>query len=191
MSRRLGRIKILLVISSDKAAALIDALFRQLGFSDILIAYDAAQAVSLLRENRAHLLVTDVELKVNTSAQEADYTASEIELSGIRFIERLRHASSSPAPFIPVLMLMDLPKQTELAQARDAGVNDVIMKPMQARDFCRRVIALIDKPRIFVDAPDYKGPCRRRDEGPPPATRDRRVRKLHVIPCNHPKSHGT
>ncbi len=187
-AEKVSKINILVVISSHKAANLIRDLFLQLGFSNIFVARDAADAVQMLREIRVHLIVADSELRV--SPKDAQ-TAEEIELSGIRFVERLRHAQQSPAPFIPVLMLMDHARSHEVRRARDAGVNEVILRPMQARDFCARVVNLIDKPRVFITAPSFKGPCRRHQEGPPPGVDERRVREVRLIRCDEMKGKCT
>lgn len=187
LAERLKKINVLIVISSHKAANLIERLFNQLGFSQILIAYDAAEAVQMLKRVRVHLLVADSELKVHPSQQEikdvALASSGDIELSGVSFVRRLRNAPNSPAAFLPVLMLMDYAKKNEVIEARDAGVNEIVLKPMESRDFCERVIQVIDTSRLHITAPTYKGPCRRRAKGPPPGTAERRMREVRVIRC--------
>lgn len=88
-------------------------------------------------------------------------------------------------------MLMDQGRTREVLYARDAGVNDIVLRPMQARDFCQRVIDIIDKPRTFITSPTFKGPCRRRKGGPPPGQKERRVRDVRLIRCSEMKGKTT
>lgn len=192
--KRLMRINVLVVISSQKAAELIRSLFIQLGFRDIFIAIDASEAVQILREIDINLIVADADLKISREGVSEDKAklipGKELNLSGVQFIQRLRHAPNSPTPFIPVLMLMDRAQQDQILIARDAGVNDIVLKPMEARDFCQRVIQVIDKPRNFITSTNYKGPCRRR-KGSPPNGKERRVREVKLVRCEDIKGNCT
>lgn len=189
---RLHRIQVLVVISSPKAAQLVDNLFKQLGFQHVYVANDGAEAIQILREIEIHLMVTDSDLKVShTTHSDFGETREEVGLSGLQFVERLRHAPNSPNPFIPVLMLMDIAHAGAINRARDAGVNDVILKPLQATNFCERIIQLIDQPRPFITAPTFRGPCRRRHSGPPPGQAERRIRDVRVIRCDEMRGRCT
>lgn len=197
-SAKLSLIQILIVISSPRAAALLRNLFHELGFRNIHIATDAAEAVQLLRTLRVHLIVTDSELKV--LPMQGDAEAEPFDLNGIDFVQRLRHATHSPARFTPVLMLMDSARSDSVMDARDAGVNEVVLRPMQARDLCERIIQLIDRPRPFITATTYKGPCRRRKakkknapsvEQADETEEDRRTREVRLIRCEEMKGYCT
>lgn len=179
-SAHLANIRIMIVISSGSAAHLIQRLFESLGFSQLYIAHDANEAVAFLRDVSLHLIVTDSDLKVSRAEAQKD-RKDIIELSGIQFIHRLRSSPSSPAPFIPVLMLMDQASGGDIVQARNAGVNEILLKPLEARTFCQRIVDLIDNPRIHITAPTYKGPCRRRKPGVSPTGAERRLREIRLV----------
>ena len=60
-------------------------------------------------------------------------------------------------------------------EARNAGVNEVLAKPISAQNLYGRVLSVIENPRPFVRSSDYFGPDRRRrDLGPPRGIADRR-----------------
>ena len=185
VAERMGRINVLVVVSSKKAANLLERLFGNLGFSQIMTAYDGAEAVELLRRVKVHLMVADSELKLNAAQpemEEHDLTSmTAAQLHGINFIRSLRHAKNSPAPFLPVLMLMDFARQQEVFMARDAGVNEVMLKPMEAQDFCARVIEIMDHERMHITSPNYRGPCRRRTKNSIKVETERRTREARVI----------
>jgi DNA-binding response OmpR family regulator len=46
--------------------------------------------------------------------------------------------------------------------ARDAGVNEFLTKPVTGRSLVHRLTLLIDQPRAYVRSGDYFGPDRRR-----------------------------
>lgn len=188
MMERMQRINIMVVVSSNKAASLLERLFRQLGFTQIQTANDAAEAVQMLKRVRVHLMVADSELKLHASQPEVEEhdleSTAAAQLHGINFVRRLRNAPQSPAAFLPVLMLMDFARQQEVIMARDAGVNEIILKPMEAQDFCARVIEIIDHERPHITAPTYRGPCRRRTKNVKKVETERRVREARVIRLN-------
>ena len=49
-----------------------------------------------------------------------------------------------------------------VVEARDAGVTELIVKPVTASAVISRLGAVIYHPRQFVRTDDYFGPCRRR-----------------------------
>jgi DNA-binding response OmpR family regulator len=77
---------------------------------------------------------------------------------------------------------MDTAREQDVIKARDSGANEVLLRPINAEDFCEKLIALIDKPRAFITAPNYKGPCRRlQGKTPPPGFKERRIHEVKLI----------
>lgn len=185
VSARLQKIQILIVVSSQSAADLIKNMFLELGFSTIFTALNTTESIAVMRQVRTDLIVTDCEIKPGASDIELEKihapSNAMATLNGIDFVQRLRHSPSSPNPFIPVVMLVNNANGQLVLSARDAGVNEVIIKPMNAPDFCARMVAIVDKPRNFVTASTYKGPCRRRKRGQAPNKKERRTREIRVL----------
>jgi DNA-binding response OmpR family regulator len=46
--------------------------------------------------------------------------------------------------------------------ARDAGVNEILAKPVTPAGLFHRIDEIVKRPRPFVRTNDYAGPCRRR-----------------------------
>jgi two-component system chemotaxis response regulator CheY len=185
--QKLSRIQVLVVISSRQASELIKYLFENIGFKSIHIAYTAVDAIALLKIVRVQIIVADAELELTgqTVASPNEAEKPVIDLLGIKFVQRLRYSASSPAAYTPILILIDSPNSKTILSARDAGVNEIVVKPIEARPFCERIINLVDNPRIHVTSDNYKGPCRRRkDIGPPVGMSERRKREIRLITCN-------
>ena len=53
-----------------------------------------------------------------------------------------------------------------ITQARDAGVNELVARPMSLKALSSRMEYIFDKPRPFVRSASYFGPCRRRKSVP-------------------------
>ena len=81
---------------------------------------------------------------------------------GLQFTRRLRKDSSSPNPFVPVLMTAGSGHQNRVMRARDAGVSDYLVKPFTARTLALKIENIVEHPRAFVLCDTYVGPDRRR-----------------------------
>jgi DNA-binding response OmpR family regulator len=87
-------------------------------------------------------------------------------LDGIDFVNLLRNSPDSPAPFVPVIMITGHSTMRRVAEARDAGVNEFLAKPVTARGVIHRINLLIEHPRQFIRCAGYFGPDRRRRQDP-------------------------
>jgi hypothetical protein len=52
----------------------------------------------------------------------------------------------------------------QLMSARQAGINEFLLKPVSAQGVLSRVEEVVLRPRKFIDSRNYVGPCRRRKE---------------------------
>ena len=186
--QKLKNIHVLVVISSRQAADLIKQIFENIGFHSIYIAYTAIEAIALLKTVRVHIIVADAELEIMGNAvdpRSEDDDSDVLKFLGIKFMHRIRHSLKSPAPYTPILILIDSPNTQTILTARDAGVNEIIVKPIEARSFCERIVNLIDNPKMHITSDNYKGPCRRKKNvGPPTGMDERRKRDIRLITCN-------
>lgn len=184
--KKLGKIHILLMDSSAQVTALFKRMLGELGFSSVYEANNSLQGVQILREIKIHLIITDWELKIPmiNANQAADALSHQeiLPLSGIDFVRRLRMSPASPNPFIPVIMFADAVEEMQVYSARDAGVNEICLKPLGAEQLCQRLMAVIDSPRMFITASTYRGPCRRRKAAAlPPNASERRKQEVRII----------
>ena len=83
-------------------------------------------------------------------------------MSGIDLVKMIRANPQSPNPFIPVIMLSGHTALEHIQQARDAGVNEFIAKPVSVKTMMSRLASVIEQPRPYVRTNSYFGPCRRR-----------------------------
>lgn len=102
-------------------------------------------------------------------------------MNGLDFTRIVRNASESSNPFLPIVMLTGYAEAHLVAEARDAGVNEFLAKPVAARSLYQRIVSVIQNPRPFVRTEAYFGPDRRRRDEPNYAGPDRRKRSLDEL----------
>jgi two-component system chemotaxis response regulator CheY len=148
---RFDLLKILLVDDNQHMRMLLTEILRALGVRQVFEALDGAEALQLMRQVEMDLVMTDLTMG---------------PLDGIDFVNLLRNSPDSPAPFIPVIMITGHSTMRRVAEARDAGVNEFLAKPVTARGVIHRINLLIEHPRQFIRCADYFGPDRRRRQDP-------------------------
>ena len=140
-------LKILTVDDNQHMRMLLGEILRAVGVREIFEAADGAAALRLMHGQAVDIVVTDLSMK---------------PMDGIEFMRKLRNDSDSPGQLIPVIMLTGHSTAQWVGEARDAGVNEFITKPVTARSVIDRIWRVVMKPRPFVRSPTYFGPDRRR-----------------------------
>lgn len=93
-----------------------------------------------------------------------DYQMSPVD--GVEFTYLLRNSSDSPNRYLPVIMATAYADRQRVCEARDAGVTEIMVKPVTASAVIDRLNAVIFHPRPYVQSEAYFGPCRRRRQAP-------------------------
>ncbi|HEY9163242.1 MAG TPA: response regulator [Magnetovibrio sp.] len=143
----LSNIKFLVVDDNTFARTLIRRILLQFGANDIQEASNGEAAMEEVIAYRPDIIIVDWMMK---------------PVDGMEFVRWLRDSKDSPDPFTPVIMVSAFSHMTNVLQARDAGINEFLAKPISAKTLLTRIQAVIEKPRQFVRADAYFGPDRRR-----------------------------
>lgn len=85
---------------------------------------------------------------------------------GLMLTRKIRTDALSPNRLAPIIFLTGYSAVKRVAQARDAGATEYIIKPFTGSDLAKRVAYVINKPRDYIDADGYFGPDRRRRDNP-------------------------
>lgn len=83
-------------------------------------------------------------------------------VDGLEFTKFIRSDIDSPDIFTPIILMTGHTEKWRIITARDAGVNELLAKPISAKTLYDRILAVIEKPRPFVRTKSFFGPCRRR-----------------------------
>jgi DNA-binding response OmpR family regulator len=78
----------------------------------------------------------------------------------------IRTNEDSPNHFLPIIMITGHSERSRVNAARDAGVNEFLVKPVTAKGLMERLSLIVNRPRNFVKSKHYFGPDRRRRPDP-------------------------
>lgn len=162
--KRLEAVHVLIMDNSMQVIDLFKRMLNELGFSNVHAATSGFEAILIMKKLKINLVITDWALS-NTENQASDTVITDeqmLSLTGVDFVWKVRHSDTISTSVMPVIMLADAMHKMQVFAARDAGVNEICVKPLTAEKLCSRIISVIDHPRIFVTAKSYRGPCRRR-----------------------------
>lgn len=104
-------------------------------------------------------------------------------LKPLAFLRMLRRDLNTRDVTVPVVLVSAGADAPKITAARDAGMNDVIAKPVSTLTIERKLRSLLVAPRPFVTAKGFVGPDRRRMQaerrqfGERPGAHDRRGKK--------------
>jgi len=155
---------VLVLDDSENMCRILTQLLRSFGFEDFRFAGDGQEALNHLRERSVDLAIVDWHME---------------PLNGIDFTRQMRSMKTSPDPYLPIILLSGFTEMERIRIARDAGVNEILTKPVSSESLYGRLISVVRQPRPYVETEQYFGPDRRRKEaanfaGPYRRRRDKR-----------------
>lgn len=147
----------ILVAEGDRALrrTLRDILLG-MGFPSIILAGTMAEAMRQIVEQRPSVVLLDHKLPGG---------------DGLTLTRRLRRDRDE----LPIILMAQAPDLALVAAARDAGVNEMVVKPLSMEGLILRLMHVLKAPRAFIRSPGYMGPDRRRVP-----ERRRTERRLHA-----------
>ncbi|GJL84973.1 MAG: hypothetical protein DHS20C02_07480 [Micavibrio sp.] len=83
---------------------------------------------------------------------------------GIQLTRMIRTNKNSPNIYVPIIMTAGSGHYTRVVRARDAGISEYLVKPFAADALAKRIVRVIESPRLFVASDAYTGPDRRTRE---------------------------
>jgi len=147
MGYNLERLKVLVVDDNRFMHELLKTILRSFGIKRVRSSYDGNGAISKLKHVFADVVIVNWEMEL---------------LDGYDFVKLLRTAADSPNPYVSIIMLAGHTEVSRVVAARDAGVNELLAKPVSARLVYDQLFMIIDHSRPFLRTPNYFGPDRHR-----------------------------
>ena len=145
----LSNVKFLIVEDNKFRQTVVGRVLAALGVREVRECDDGADALKVLKTFPADIVITDWAME---------------PLDGIELTHMIRNAADSVNPYIPVIMLTAYSEMNRIVEARDAGVNEFVVKPISVNTLFSRIQAVIEKPRPFIRIKDFFGPDRRRKD---------------------------
>jgi DNA-binding response OmpR family regulator len=147
MGFQFHRLSVLIVEDTIPMQKLIASVLETLGVGKIDRAIDGQTAYRNFCKENNDIIITDWHM---------------IPSNGIDLVRSVRNDASSPNKTVPIIMMTGYSAMTRIAEARDSGTTEFLVKPFSASDLARRIAYVINKPRDFIKCATYFGPDRRR-----------------------------
>jgi CheY-like chemotaxis protein len=163
---RFDKLRVLVVDDNQNMRKLVVAVLQAVGVRDLFEAPDAEHAWAHLKDSNPDVIFLDWQLT---------------GMTGLEFVRLVRNSPRSPNVFVPVVMLTGHTHIDHVRQARDAGVNEFLAKPVSVKAILARLITVIEHPRPYVRTNAYFGPCRRRRAVATYTGPERRVAQLTSV----------
>jgi two-component system chemotaxis response regulator CheY len=146
MDSGLGELKVLLVDDNEHMRAIVATILNGIGIVNVREACDGSEGLNALRHWPADIAIVDFRME---------------PMDGVDFTRLVRNAEDSANPYLPIIMMTGFADRPRVVEARDAGVTELVVKPVTARAIIDRLNAVVFRPRPFVRTADYFGPRRR------------------------------
>ncbi len=141
----------LIIEDNGHMLTLLHTLVRSIGVKQVSEAPDGTSGLVTLRESNPDFVITDLNMQ---------------PMDGITFTRQVRSASDSPNPYLPIIMVTGHTEYARVIEARDAGVNEFVAKPITVANLRAKITQIVERPRPFVRSKNYFGPDRRRRKDP-------------------------
>jgi len=143
----LTQLKVLVVDDYQPMRIIMKNVLHALGIKDIVEASNGEDALKTLQASLIDIVFTD-----NLMAP----------MNGIELVQKIRSGENGVNAFTPVIMVSGYADLPNIIEARDAGINEFLAKPVSAKLIYLRICSVIEIPRSFVDSDEFYGPDRRR-----------------------------
>jgi DNA-binding response OmpR family regulator len=147
----LASLKVCIVDADGEMRQMIRDALTSLGISQIRECADSDMAQQLIGEFDPDLCIYDWETG---------------PIDGITFVRNVRASESDRQSEMRLIMITGKSNTRRVMDARNAGVDEFLVKPISLRALHGRLMSLVDNPRLFVRTPAYTGPDRRRQSRP-------------------------
>jgi len=147
----LGRLRALIVEDNEHMRILLRALLNAANIRKIKECSDGAEALVALPLYEPDFVLTDLSMA---------------PMDGIEFTRTVRALANVQLNVMPIVMVTGHTEKKRIEAARDAGVTELLVKPVAAASLFQRIEEIILRPRPFVRSKSYYGPCRRRHAKP-------------------------
>lgn len=137
---------VLVADSSSYLSMVVHGILRGFGASKVLEVRNSLGVLEALSNQKFDVVLCDARLPPH---------------GGLALTNAIRRKADNENRMIPIIVMSSDTRETTIRQARDAGANMVIAKPISPASLYDRLAWVALTQRQFIDAPTYFGPDRR------------------------------
>ncbi|MBL6931763.1 MAG: response regulator [Rhodospirillales bacterium] len=143
----LGNLTVLIVDDYQPMRVIMKNVLYALGIKDITEAGSGEDALKILQTNEMDIVFADNLME---------------PMNGVDMVRKIRAGEGDINAFTPIIMVSGYSDIGHIMEARDAGINEFLAKPVSAKLIYLRICSVIENPRSFVNSDEFFGPDRRR-----------------------------
>lgn len=147
MPIKFENLSVLVVEDAPPMLELVSGVLGVMGVRRISIARDGEQGWERFQKEKPDIVITDWLME---------------PMDGVELTLKIRRDHLSIDRLVPVIIMTGYSAITRVSLARDIGVTEFLVKPFTANDLSRRIQAIIERPRDFIENETFFGPDRRR-----------------------------
>lgn len=151
MAFKFDKLSVLVVEDTVPMQKLVVSVLESLGVGHVHAADSGARGFETFKRVNPDIVISDWHM---------------VPMDGIELTKEIRTNQISPNRMVPIVLVTGYSALARVAEARDAGVTEFLVKPFSANDLAKRIAYVINKPRDFIDCTTYFGPDRRRRAAP-------------------------
>lgn len=146
-----SRLRFLIVDDNPYMRRILRTLLHSFGAREVHEAEDGASGLEAYSNHAPDLVILDWVMPI---------------FDGVELTQMIRQPEVTANPFVPIILITAHTGKHRVLAARDAGVTEVLAKPISAKALHERIVASISRPRKFIRTDTYFGPEPRRELAP-------------------------
>ena len=143
----LAQLSVLLIEDNNHMRILLRTLLKAFGIRDIQECAEGGAALESLQLRMPDFVVVDLAMA---------------PMDGLQFTRAVRRSEDQMLSVLPIIMCTGYTERRRVEAARDAGVTEIVAKPVTPAKLFQRIEEIVLRPRSIVRTPTYNGPSRRR-----------------------------
>jgi len=142
-------LRVLIAMANGQAAKGARAVFKEQGAAIFQVADGKQDALEKMKNTPFNLLLVEDTFS---------------DLGGVDFVRFVR-MTNTPISVAPIIFALKEPNRQSVLEARNAGVNKMVVMPFTTASLLKNLADIMLNPRPFVRVTGYDGPCRRMQAG--------------------------
>ena len=130
-----SRLRFLVIDDNGYMRRIIRTLLHGFGTREVFEAEDGAAGLEAFATHLPDVVITDWSMPV---------------FDGIELTKMIRQPDTSPNPFVPIIMITGYAERNRVFEAREAGVSEMLVKPISAKALYSRIAKVVLNPRPFI-----------------------------------------
>jgi two-component system, chemotaxis family, chemotaxis protein CheY len=142
-----NKLRFLVIDDNAHMRRILRTLLHGFGARDVYEAEDGATGLEAFTHYMPDIVLVDWAMPI---------------FDGLELAQMIRQPAANANPYAPIIMLTGHSEKKRVMAARDAGITEIMVKPISAKALYQRILNVVANPRAFIRTKSYFGPDRRR-----------------------------